>query len=262
MQTILLKEGDTLYSVGEASDCVYFVESGEIEVRRADNTGGDPVPVAVLGRGEILGEMGVINGVPRSTTTVAVENSVLAALDRKTFLKAFGGEDGLGVSLLKMICKRMCDIKSVAHGNIPPGIVGGPDLQQVRILGGSPQTKGFIGPKGHVIDQFPFTIGLALGLTTERTPGRLGLPFREGGVIADRHLRIDLDDEGHVVVFDLQDRLGFIVNGAEISVFSRGSMAGATRLHIGENEIVAGGAISKVRFIIRIKRAMLVVNAA
>ena len=71
-----------------------------------------------------------------------------------------------------------------------------------------------------------------------------------------------MDDEGHVVVFDLQDRLGSIVNGAEISVFNRGSMAGDTRLHIGENEIVAGGAISKVRFIIRIKRAMLVVNAA
>ena len=156
----------------------------------------------------------------------------------------------------------MCDIKSVAHGNIPPGIVGGPDLQQVRIFGGSPQTKGFIGTNSHVIDQFPFTIGLALGLSTEKSPGRLGLPFREGGVIADRHLRIDVDDEGHVVVFDLQDRLGSLVNGAEISVFKRGSMASATRLHIGENEIVAGGAYSKVRFLVRIKRAMLVLNAA
>lgn len=49
MQTILLKEGDTLYSVGVASDFVYFVESGEVEVRRADESGGDPIPVAVLG---------------------------------------------------------------------------------------------------------------------------------------------------------------------------------------------------------------------
>jgi hypothetical protein len=262
MKTILLKEGDVLYNAGDASDGVYFIESGEIEVRRAGTSEGAPVPVAVLGRGEIVGEIGVINSAPRSTTTVAVENSRLAVLDRETFLKAFGGEDGLGVSLLKLICKRMCDIKSVAHGNIPPGVVGGPDLQQVRILGGSPQTKGFIGPSGHVIDQFPFTIGLALGLSTEKTPGRLGLPFREGGVIADRHLRIDVDDEGHVVVFDLQDKLGSMVNGDAISVFKRGSMVGATKLHIGDNEIVAGGAISKVRFILRIKRAMLVVNAA
>lgn len=71
-----------------------------------------------------------------------------------------------------------------------------------------------------------------------------------------------MDDESHVVVFDLQDRLGSVMNGAEICVFNRGSMAGATRLHIGENEIVAGGSIYKVRFIIRTKRAMLVVNAA
>ena len=147
MHTILLKEGDTLYSVG------------------------DPIPVALLGRGEIVGEMGVINGVQRSKTTVAKENTVLVALDRNTFLKAFAGEDGLGVSLLKMICKRMCDVKSVAHRNLPLGIVGSSDLQQVRMLGGSPQTKGFTGPKGHVIDQFPVTIGLALGISTERTPG-------------------------------------------------------------------------------------------
>ena len=51
MQTILLKEGDTLYSVGVASDFVYFVESGEVEVRRADESGGDPIPVAALGFG-------------------------------------------------------------------------------------------------------------------------------------------------------------------------------------------------------------------
>ena len=138
MQTILLKEGDRLYNAGNASDCVYFIESGEIEVRGTGDAGGAPIPVAVLGRGEIVGEMGVINGAPGSTTTVAVENSVLAALDRDTFLRAFGGENGLGVSLLKMICKRMCDSKPVAHGNIPPGIVSGPDLQQVRIFGGTP----------------------------------------------------------------------------------------------------------------------------
>ena len=73
--------------------------------------------------------MGVINGLQRTTTTGAKENTVLVALDRNTFLKAFGGEDGLGVSLLKMICKRICDIKSDAHGNLPPGIIGSSDLQ-------------------------------------------------------------------------------------------------------------------------------------
>ena len=176
MQTILLKEGDTLYSVGEASDFVYFVESGEVEVRRADESGGDPIPVAVLGRGEIVGEMGVINGVPRSTTTVAVENSVLAALDRNTFLKAFGGEDGLGVSLLKMICKRMCDIKSVAPWEYSAGHCWRSGFAAGAYPWRFAADKGFYWAKRPCHRSIPVHHRVALGLTTERTPGGLGLP--------------------------------------------------------------------------------------
>jgi hypothetical protein len=62
-------------------------------------------------------------------------------------------------------------------------------------------------------------------------------------------LRIDVDDKGYVVIFCRQERLGSIVRGAEISVFNRESMAGVTRPHIGENEIVADDVVTRFRFI-------------
>jgi CRP-like cAMP-binding protein len=49
MRTVELNPGDVLYSEGDASDNIYFVETGKVEVRRG--VGKDEVTLATLGKG-------------------------------------------------------------------------------------------------------------------------------------------------------------------------------------------------------------------
>ena len=101
MQTVKLQAGEVLYRAGDISDKVYFIEAGEVEVRRVMDH--QEVTVATLGKGQMLGEMGVVRNCVRSTTIVAATPLTLASIDTNEFKEAFGGEKGVGLKLLRMI---------------------------------------------------------------------------------------------------------------------------------------------------------------
>jgi putative ABC transport system ATP-binding protein len=70
---VRLDDGEVLFHRGDASDLVYRVEDGEVEVLRplesADAMNQDEeVRVATIGPGRIMGEMGPLFGLPRSAT--------------------------------------------------------------------------------------------------------------------------------------------------------------------------------------------------
>jgi predicted acylesterase/phospholipase RssA/CRP-like cAMP-binding protein len=79
-----LSSGDVLFRQGEEGDALYVVLGGRVRVI-AENTAGETVQVAELGRGETVGEMAVISGEPRSATVYAVRDSHLARLGREQF---------------------------------------------------------------------------------------------------------------------------------------------------------------------------------
>jgi NTE family protein len=76
--------GEVLMEQGAPGDSAYLSVSGRLRVYIA---GDDGVPrmVRELGRGEVIGEMSLYTGEPRSATVVAVRDSVLARLDKPRF---------------------------------------------------------------------------------------------------------------------------------------------------------------------------------
>ena len=71
--------GSTIFAEGEPPDVMYVILDGEVEVRVGSEL------VEVLGSGEILGEMALIDTNPRSATAIAKSNSRLAPVDEKRF---------------------------------------------------------------------------------------------------------------------------------------------------------------------------------
>lgn len=260
MRTLSLQLGDVLYREGDPSDQVYFIESGMVEVRRSLD--GDDVVVATLGKGEILGEMGIIRECPRSTTILAAGDVRLVALDRNTFLTAFGGKNGLGLKLLRMICERLCTTTDNAQAPVPPDQALRQSIGDIRLLPGSPETKALLGRSGILIDYLPFEIGLSRSGEIEREKGRIGLPLRMSRQLGNRHLRIELAPHGGLVVCDLESKLGSLINGKRISAFERFELGPTAPLRMGDNEIVAGGIYSPVRFILRLRKPGVAANAA
>lgn len=246
MQTVKLQAGDVLYREGEESDKVYFVEVGEVEVQRS--VAGANVTLATLGKGQMLGEMGVIRDCPRSTTIVAVSPVKLTVIERTAFKGAFGGDDGVALSLLRMICDRLCATNDATHAEPAEKA----DSYELRLLGGTPELQAMLGAGGVEIIKLPFVIGLSKGRGVEFFEDYLGLPLAEAGQLGERHFQIEASPEGGLAVRDLESWLGCVVNGARISTFERFESGAVATLRVGKNEIVAGGQWSPIRFSLKV----------
>lgn len=80
---VILQAGEVLFRQGEASDLVYVVRSGQIEILRETDSGEEHV--AVIGPGAYFGELGPMLNLPRSATARAMEPTVLSGTSVQQF---------------------------------------------------------------------------------------------------------------------------------------------------------------------------------
>jgi predicted acylesterase/phospholipase RssA/CRP-like cAMP-binding protein len=81
---VSLSAGDALFRQGDPSDAVYVVVGGRLRV--FDEPPGAPARLLnEVGRGEMIGEMGVITGEPRSATVRAARDAELVRLPQSSF---------------------------------------------------------------------------------------------------------------------------------------------------------------------------------
>jgi hypothetical protein len=95
----LFKAGATVVSAGEPSDELMLVLQGCGSVM-FDQAGGRPVRLAGVRRGAILGEVGFLDGSPRSATVVAQEDMMVAVLERAAYERLCGTCPGVLPKLL------------------------------------------------------------------------------------------------------------------------------------------------------------------
>ena len=84
MDTVTFKKGEDVIEEGTLGDCAYIVEQGSVEVSKLTPHGEKQV-LGVLGKSEIFGEMGLIDGLPRCATVTALETCVLSVCSKETF---------------------------------------------------------------------------------------------------------------------------------------------------------------------------------
>jgi len=80
--------GAVIMRRGERGDCMYFVASGEVQIRLA------PEPI-YLGTGQFFGEIALLTGGPRNATVVAAQRCTLLSLDIVDFRELIGRQPDL-----------------------------------------------------------------------------------------------------------------------------------------------------------------------
>jgi len=83
-RTIELREGDTLFERGDAGDGCYWLRRGVLAVSVASADGEQRI-LALLGAGELVGEIAMIDGRPRSATVQAIRDCTLTFVSRAAF---------------------------------------------------------------------------------------------------------------------------------------------------------------------------------
>jgi CRP-like cAMP-binding protein len=100
-------EGEALMTQGEPSLSVHFILEGQVRVERQRRSDAQPVQLAMLGSGEIVGEMGVMVDLPRSATVTAAMPTTTLELDTPSFERAARAFPILHRVLAKLLSERL-----------------------------------------------------------------------------------------------------------------------------------------------------------
>lgn len=99
--------GDVVFRQGEEGDRLFVVNSGVLEVVAAPTDGSDPTVVAYLGTGEVIGELALLTGSPRSATVRSPEHAVLFAVDKAVFFDLMDVLPAFSRNLCVVLAKRL-----------------------------------------------------------------------------------------------------------------------------------------------------------
>lgn len=97
-------KGRSIFREGDPSGAVYEVVAGRIRVEVSTPTGGRLV-LGVKGPGDLLGELGALDGRARSATAVALEDCELIQTGIDDFLAVLEEKPAAAVSLLQRISR-------------------------------------------------------------------------------------------------------------------------------------------------------------
>lgn len=110
-----LGAGEVLFEQGDESDAAYFIVGGRLLVTMSDDEGGTR-RVRELGRGDVVGELGLLDSAPRSASVLAVRDSTLARFDASTFESMVARHPQLMLSVSRSLLARLDDgVRSRAH---------------------------------------------------------------------------------------------------------------------------------------------------
>lgn len=105
LSAVVYKPGTRVFREGDPGGCAFLIERGQVEIARHAE-GGRHV-LAVLGPGELFGEMAAIDGEVRSATATVVEEAELIPISSAQLEKKMHRADPLVTLLLRVVLDRL-----------------------------------------------------------------------------------------------------------------------------------------------------------
>ncbi len=115
-----LRADEVLFLAGDVGDGCYRVEDGLLKVTMVSRSGSERI-LAFLGAGAIVGELSIIDGLPRSASVVAVRDSTLSFLSRAAFEDFARDHPEIYKSLVTLLATRLREADAaLAAGSFLP----------------------------------------------------------------------------------------------------------------------------------------------
>ena len=103
-----LEAGELLFAAGDAGNGCYRLEEGLLKVEVASPRGEARI-IALLGPAALVGELSLIDGLPRSASVVALRDSVLRFVSREAFAQYTRAHPDTYRTLVTVLSRRLRD---------------------------------------------------------------------------------------------------------------------------------------------------------
>ena len=101
-----LERGDTLFREGDQGDRLYVIGEGKIKLGRTSVDGRENL-LAVLGPGEMFGELSLFDPGPRTATATSIAEAQLIALSHEDLDSFLAGRPAVAANLLAALARRL-----------------------------------------------------------------------------------------------------------------------------------------------------------
>lgn len=102
------EDGEIIVRQGDAADCMFVVQSGEVEVFVTRE--GKEFLLRRMGKGEVIGEISLFDREKRSATVRAVGRARLLTIDRGTFISRVHEDPTLAFHIVKTLARRIREL--------------------------------------------------------------------------------------------------------------------------------------------------------
>jgi CRP-like cAMP-binding protein len=104
--TRVVKAGTAIYGKGDPGDSLFAVITGTVQISVPSVDGKDTV-FAQLAVGEIVGEVALLDGRPRSADVAAVTDCELMVINRRDFVPLIHDHPELAFRLIDILCEKL-----------------------------------------------------------------------------------------------------------------------------------------------------------
>ncbi len=109
---LTFKKGQRVFKVGDEAHCAYIVESGTIDLYAISQ---EDELIASLSKGELLGEMGVIDKSKRSVSAFAATDLELLVIDREQITKRLEKADPIIRGVMEVLLRRIRNLLGTSY---------------------------------------------------------------------------------------------------------------------------------------------------
>jgi CRP/FNR family transcriptional regulator, cyclic AMP receptor protein len=170
-------KGEVIFHQGDVGTALYILRKGQVNIRLSSDDGKEVI-LALLDRGDVFGELALLDDEPRSTDAVAREEVDLLSLQREDFRKFLDARPQVAMRLLSALSRLVRRVTQLVHDTTFLDA----RTRLVRVLLELAEHQGRPGTEGVVIAQKLTQSELAnlCGLTRESTNKWLRFYVREG----------------------------------------------------------------------------------
>lgn len=247
-----VEAGETIINEGELGESAYLIEEGEVEVSRAKN--GQKVVLATLGKGEIFGEMSMIDDCPRGATITANTATTLSELHRDEFLENLTSEPEFAIRFLRTLFERLRDanvkVLQLEQASTPPSAATAALAQRKLVVileGETPRAAAALPENPYRVEQLPLLIGRRSD--DPLVNNHWNIADEKPWQISRHHLKL-VKQVGRICAVDRGSTLGALVDGKRMG--GRIDSPGPIEFKEPEGFLILGNDASPYRYKVRI----------